>query len=92
MTMKHIKRFEEIRESFWDATFGKPGVKDAAHDSLRGQGFSQIKKDDAGENAVVFNGQEFYPDQIQYADYQDTGEIPRVENGKLIIANPTWSM
>lgn len=90
--MKHIKRFGEISESFWDATFGKPTVKDAAHDSLRGQGFSHINKDEAGENAIVFNGQEFYPDQIEYADYQDLGELPRVENGKLIIANPAWSM
>lgn len=62
LDMKHIKRFEDIRESFWDATFGKPTIKDAAHTSLRGQGFSQIKKNDAGENAVIFNDQEFYPD------------------------------
>jgi hypothetical protein len=41
---------------------------------------------------VVFNGQEFYPDQIEYAEYGDLGEIPRIENGKLIVANPGWSM
>jgi hypothetical protein len=41
---------------------------------------------------IMFNGQKFYPDQIEYADYQDLGELPRIENGKLIIANPAWSM
>ena len=90
--MKHIKPFEELTESFWNDNFGKPTVKDAAHDSLRGQGHSHTKKSDSGEQAVVFNGQEFYPDQIEYAEYGDLGEIPRIENGKLIVANPGWSM
>ena len=97
--MKHIKKFGELTESwspdygsFWSDTFGKPTVKDAAHDALRGQGHSHTKKDDSGDQAIVFNGQEFYPDQIQYADYNDLGEIPRIENDKLIVANPAWSM
>jgi hypothetical protein len=90
--MKHIKKFGELTESFWSDTFGNPTVKDAAHDALRGQGHSHTKKDDTGAQAIVFNGQEFYPDQIQYADYGDLGEIPRIENDKLIVANPAWSM
>jgi hypothetical protein len=89
--MKHIKPFEEITESFWNDNFGKPTVKDAAHDSLRGQGWSHTSKDEKGE-AIIFNGQEFYPDQIEYAEYGDLGEIPRIEGGKLIVANPGWNV
>lgn len=90
--MKHIKKFSEISESFWSDIFGKPTVKTAAHDQLKGQGFSHMTKDEEGENAIVFNGRKFYPDQIEYAEYNDLGEIPRIEGDKLIIANPTWSM
>ena len=87
--MKHIKR---ITENFWSDTFGKPTVDDAAHDALRGQGFSHREKDDAGEHYVIFNGQKFSPDQIEYDDPNSTKEIPRIENGILIIANPAWSL
>jgi hypothetical protein len=90
--MKHIKTFEAISESFWDDNFGKPTVKDAAHDSLRGQGWSHRAKDDSGENTIVFNGQSFSPDQIEYASYGDLGKIPRIEGGKLIVANPGWNL
>ena len=96
--MKYIKRFEEINEGFWDSVFGKPTVDDAAHDSLRGQGWSHRGKETRGEETqkedefIMFNGQKFYPDQIEYADYQDLGELPRLENGKLIIANPAWNL
>jgi hypothetical protein len=40
----------------------------------------------------MFDGEKFYPEQIVYADYNDLGNIPRVEAGKLIIANPSWSL
>jgi hypothetical protein len=96
--MKYIKRFEEINEGFWDSVFGKPTVDDAAHDSLRGQGWSHRGKETRDEETqeedefIMFNGQKFYPDQIEYADYQDLGELPRLENGKLIIANPAWNL
>jgi hypothetical protein len=98
--MKNIKNYEsfkntKVNESFWNSIFGKPTVKDAAHTSLRGTGVSATGKDDStmdDHNYVMFNGQKFYPEQIEYADYQDLGELPRVENGKLIIANPAWSM
>jgi hypothetical protein len=89
--MKHIKKYTEMSESFWSDTFGNPEVKTAARDALRGKGYSHTAKDERGE-AIIFNGQEFYPDQIEYADYNDTGEIPRIEGGKLIITNPAWSM
>ena len=98
--MENIKSYDnykeesgqaEVNESIWSSIFGKPTVKDAAHTSLRGQGYSHIGKED-DQNYIMFNGQKFYPNQIEYADYQDLGELPRVENGKLLIANPAWSM
>ncbi len=74
--------------------FNKPTAQDAAKDALRSQGYSQMGRDDSGDNEdsyyTVFNGEKFYPDQIEYADVNDLGKIPRVENGKLIIANPMW--
>lgn len=96
--MKYIKRFEEINEGFWDSVFGKPTVDDATHDSMRGQGWSHRGRETRDQETqmedeyIMFNGQKFFPDQIEYADYQDLGELPRIENGKLIIANPAWSM
>jgi hypothetical protein len=97
--MRQIKDFKDfskkqINESFWNSIFGKPTIKDAAHTSLRGTGHSHTgKEDDQKEhNFIMFKGQKFYPDQIEYADYQDLGELPRIENDKLIIANPAWSM
>jgi hypothetical protein len=92
--MKNIKDYgsfkTEINEGFWSSLFGKPTVDDAAHDSLRGQGFSHRGRDE--DNYIMFDGQKFYPDQIEYDDYQSTKKIPRVENGKLIVANPAWSL
>jgi hypothetical protein len=74
--------------------FNKPTAKDAAKDALRSKGYSEMGRDDESgdENSyyTVFNGEKFYPNQIEYADNNDLGEIPRVENGKLIIANPMW--
>ncbi len=97
--MKHLKKYGEINprinESFWSSIFGNPTVKDAAHTQLRGKGYSHTGKDDPMQdehNYIMFNGQKFYPEQIEYADYQDLGELPRVENGKLIVANPAWSL
>lgn len=89
------KAKDEVKESFWNSIFGNPTVDDAAHTQLRGQGYSYRGKDDEerpDENYLVFQGQKFFPEQIQYADYQDTGNLPRVEDGMLIIANPAWSM
>lgn len=86
---------DEVKESFWNNIFGNPTIDDAAHTQLKGQGYSYRGKDDEkrpDENYLVFQGQKFFPEQIQYADYQDTGNLPRVEDGMLIIANPTWSM
>lgn len=74
--------------------FNKPTAQDASKDAYRSQGFSQTGREgdpeDDNNYYTVFNGQKFYPDQIEYADNYDTGEIPRVEGDKLIIANPMW--
>ena len=79
-----------IDEGFMDKLFGKPDIKDAQHDQLRGQGHSHMGKEDDGMY-IVFNGNKYYEGDFEYADYNDTGNIPRVENGKLILANPMWS-
>jgi hypothetical protein len=92
--MKHLKKYNhlgsKINEGFWNSLFGKPTIDDAAHDSMKGQGWSHRGKDE--ENYIMFQGQKFYPDQIQYDEYNSTKQIPRVENGKLIVANPAWSL
>jgi hypothetical protein len=98
--MKNIKDYgsfkTEINEGFWTSIFGKPTVADAAHDSLRGQGFSHQGTSHKGtnyeDNYIMFAGQKFYPDQIEYDDYNSTKQLPRVENGKLIVSNPAWSL
>ncbi len=87
--MKHIKK---ITENFWNDMFGKPTIDDATHDSFRGQGWSHRGKDDSEEDYIVFNGEKFSQDQIQYDDPNSTKKIPRVENGILIIANPAWNL
>jgi len=91
--MKHIKKFENfsyrVDEGLFDRLFGGEKVSRAAHDSLRGQGFSHSGKDEA--NYIMFNGRKFYEADIEYADHSDLGKIPRGEGGKLIIANPIWS-
>jgi len=80
----------EMAEGLWDRLFGSPSVTDAAKDAFKSQGHSHVAKDDSQELYVVFNGEKFYPSDIEYADHNDLGEIPRVENGKLIVANPMW--
>lgn len=96
--MENIKDYtsfsSNVNESFWNSIFGKPTVGDAAYDSLRGRGFSFRGKDSerSEDNYIMFDGQKFYPDQIEYDNYQSTKKIPRVENGKLIVANPGWDL
>lgn len=95
--MKHIKRFEKfnhqeevpVKEGLWSRLFGGDKTKDAAHDSLRGQGYSHSGKDE--NNYIMFQGQKFYDADIEYDDYSSTKPIPRIEGGKLIISNPMWS-
>jgi len=65
---------------------------------MRKQGWSHRGRDTRDKDTqneddyIMFSGQKFYPDQIEYADYQDLGDLPRIEDGKLIVANPAWSM
>ena len=77
----------------WRDVFGEPDVKDAARSAYKSQGHSMMGKDDeqrVGEYYTVFNGEKFFSNQIEYADYQDMGELPRIENGMLIVPNPAW--
>ena len=84
---------QETKESFWDLNFGRPTVDDAAKTHLKKHGYSHIGKDEeGGDNYIMFNGQKFFPHEIEYAGYQDLGDLPRVEDGKLIIANPAWGL
>lgn len=93
--MKHLKEYSpndsRINEGFWETLFGKPSIENATHDSMRAKGFSHRGKED-DLNYIMFNGQKFYPDQIVYDDYNSTKKIPRIESGKLIVANPAWSL
>ena len=94
--MKNLSSFEEftdkpnsnVNESFWTSIFGKPTVKGAAEDHLKSSGYSHTGKDE--DNYIMFQGKKFYQDDIEYDDYHSTKQIPREENGKLIIANPQW--
>lgn len=93
--MKHLRKFnsfsqkeESVKEGLWSRLFGGDKVDSAAEDSVRGQGFSHRGKDD--DNYIMFQGQKFYDADIEYDDYSSTKPLPRVEGGKLIIANPMW--
>jgi hypothetical protein len=89
--VKRVVKESEVDESYWDDIFGKPETKDAAHSALRSKGYSHTGREDDGQY-TMFDGQKFYEDDIEYADPYDTDNIPRIENGKLIIANPAWSL
>lgn len=95
--MKHIKGFENfgarqektIKEGLWSRLFSGDKTEDAKRDSLRGAGYSHSGKDE--KNYIMFDGQKFYDEDIEYDDYNSTKPLPRIERGKLIIANPMWS-
>ena len=92
---KVINEKEEVGEGFFDRVFGRPSIKDAAHTAKRGTGHSHTGKDDSSSREhdyITFEGQKFSQDDVEYADYHDLGKLPRVENGKLIIANPAWDL
>jgi hypothetical protein len=84
---------KSVKEGLFNR-FMKPSIDQASDDSVKGQGHSHRGNDDfatpAGEY-IMFNGQKFSQDEIDYADYNDLGKIPRVEDGMLIIANPNWN-
>jgi len=89
---------EPLTEGFFDDIFGRPDVDRATRDSMRATGVSGRGRKDSNygsepkpeDEYVVFQGQQFSPDEIEYASYDDLGEIPRIENGKLIVTNPAW--
>jgi len=96
LTESDLKRIVKrvIKESYKDdytaSGFDKMG--DAAHSSFKSKGYSHRGKDNEGEFYIMFDGKKFYEGDFEIADYNDTGDIPRVEDGKLIIANPVWGM
>jgi hypothetical protein len=71
-------------------------VDRASKDSYKSKGFSVRGRDNQDteeeKHFTMFNGQKFYDDDIEYADYHDLGELPRIEDGKLIVTNPAWEM
>ena len=81
-----------IREGYEDdyTASGFDSMGDAAHSALKSKGHSHRGKDDEGEFYIVFDGEKFYEDDFEIAGRNDMGKIPRVEDGKLIIANPAW--
>lgn len=98
MKRNPVTKEKDVDESYWSNIFGDPSIKDAAHDSLRGKGYSHTGKDDSGEEYTMHDNEKFHPHQLKHADYDDMGDIPRVhvddETGerKLIVANPAWSL
>jgi hypothetical protein len=88
--MRLVKRV--IREGYEDdyTASGFDSMGDAAHSALKSKGHSHRGKDDEGEFYIVFDGEKFYKDDFEIAHHNDMGKIPRVEDGKLIIANPAW--
>ena len=90
-----IQEQEEVGEGFFDRVFGRPSINDASHTAKRGTGYSHTGKEDSSSREhdyITFEGQKFSQDDIEYAGYHDLGKLPRVENGKLIIANPAWDL
>jgi hypothetical protein len=81
-----------VKESYEDdyTSSGYDSIKDVAHSSFKSKGHSHRGKDDEGAFYIVFDGEKFYEGDFEIAGHNDTGEIPRVEGDKLIIANPAW--
>ena len=79
---------EQYEDDYTASGFDSMG--DAAHSALKSKGHSHRGKDDEGEFYIVFDGEKFYEDDFEIAGHNDMGKIPRVEDGKLIIANPAW--
>lgn len=91
---------EETKEGFFDDIFGKPDVDRATRDSMRATGASGRGRRDSDygrapkreDEYVIFKGRQFSPDDIEYASYDDLGDLPRIEDGKLIVTNPAWEL
>jgi len=95
--MKNIESFQNYsqKNEAWNSFLRGPKTDDAGRDALRGQKYSHTGTDNLFEknptNWVEFEGRKFYTQDLLFATYDDTGEIPRIEGDKLIIANPSWS-
>lgn len=77
------KKRKKLREGLFDI-IGKIFSKGKSSSPEESE---KVSADDSG---VMYNGKKYRPDQIQYADYNDTKTIPRVEGSTLIVANPYW--
>lgn len=96
MIMKNIQTFKTFsKNEAWNSFLRRPDTKDAARDQMSSMGYSNTGTDNLGkkesEEYIMHGGRKFYKDQIEYASYDDMGQIPRIEGDKLIIANPAWS-
>jgi len=102
ITESQLKKLidKQINEGFFEDNFGNPDVDRAFRDSSRATGVAERGRTDSNygkdpkpeDEYVKFQGQEFSPRNIVYASYDDLGEIPRIENGKLIVTNPAWEL
>lgn len=102
ITESQLKKLidKHVNEGFFEDNFGDPDVDRAFKDSKRATGFAGRGRTDSNygkspkpeDEYVIFKGQEFSPRNIVYASYDDLGEIPRIENGKLIVTNPAWEL
>jgi hypothetical protein len=85
--MKHVKLFENYISETENVNEGILG----ALGRLFKRDKASAEKGKVEGNFVEFEGRKFSQDQIEYDDYSSTKTCPRVEGGKLIIANPYWS-
>ena len=84
--MKHVRNFNEFSEINEGIMSALAKLFKRDKDTVKASGNATVS-----DNSVTFQGKKFTQDQIEYDDYSSTKSVPRVEGGKLIIANPFWS-
>lgn len=90
--MKYLKKFNEIgtNENLFSRFLGGDKIDPAKQTAMKSQGYSHIGKNEDEQNYIMYQGQKFYQEDIEYDDYHSTKPLPRIEGNKLIIANPIW--
>ena len=92
--IKKSRKFNKsVKEGFWNR-WTKPSLDQASDDSVKSHGHSHRGNDNLATpegEYIMFNGQKFKHEQLEYADINDLDIIPRIEDGMLIIANPNWN-
>ena len=81
--LRSIQNRKQIQEGLFDF-FGKMFSKGK---SSKPQSSDNISSSNKG---VYFNGKMYTPEKIEYDDFNSTKTTPRVEGGRLIVANPYW--